>query len=996
MHKFTRFFFLLLAFQIAVSSCSSTKRRDEQGPIGKLWHNMNSHYNGYFNARELMTESLLTLDEQHVDNYTQRLEMFPFLAVDNASIVAEDMDVAIEKVAIVVKKHPYSNWVDDSYLLVGQAQLVKQDYESAEKTLRFLTTEFRPRPKRKKSKSRKAGTGEEETKGDDFKSRREVEASPEQDRKDRLRARKDAEKERDKVRKERTKERKKEKKAREQDRKARARARKKGIKLPPKARPDTSAITGLEDEPEPDVLDELGPVGMISIFNGSSNLDDKGESYGQKPDSYIVKHRPAYQEGRLWLAWTLIKRDNFDRAQLILEDMRADRGTFPEIRRKAMAVQAFLYIEQERLEEAIPYLEEAAEVANERNERARYYYIAGQLNQELSNPAAAASNFEEAIAARPNYELELGARLNLAQNAYLSGSGTPEDALKKLKRMAKEEKNIPYESQIYFSMAAIALRSDDQVAGKEYLRMALNSPSAGPVQQLEAYKLLGDLAYADNSYLPAKLYYDSTLTVMAKNDERFEGVTELRDKLEGIATLLQDITLKDSLLRIGLLPEEARNKWASDLFEAKRAAAAVPINPVVDAGRGRPQAPVLGNSSFFAYNTSVMKKGKRDFERRWGDRELTDNWRRGSAAREANIFNDAGDAPTEEAVQIVTEDEIKVLLNGIPTTESEQKTMQLQLSEHWFNLGREYRDRLEDLPKSLDAFETLNKEFPGAATQAESWYYQYLIHKQLGNTAKAAEFADKLDKGFRGSKYALLANEPGYADELLAKDNKLSREYEVAYSAFEKGDYKTAHELATKGRTTLIGQHPLKPRYALLLAMTTGNTQGRPAYVAALRQVVAQFSGTPEETRAKEILRLLGESGARLPGRNGRVGGGFKESMKELHYVLIVFNKKDIKLNDAKLSASEFNSKYNKLDRLRITNVYLGEDNDTPVLVMRRFKTGQAAVKYLDNAKEREKEFLNAGKFDYDIFAVSQSNYREILKSRSAVEYKEWYKENYK
>jgi hypothetical protein len=63
---------------------------------------------------------------------------------------------------------------------------------------------------------------------------------------------------------------------------------------------------------------------------------------------------------------------------------------------------------------------------------------------------------------------------------------------------------------------------------------------------------------------------------------------------------------------------------------------------------------------------------------------------------------------------------------------------------------------------------------------------------------------------------------------------------------------------------------------------------------------------------------------------------------------------------------------------------------------MRRFKTGQAAVKYLDNAKEREKEFLNAGKFDYDIFAVSQSNYREILKSRSAVEYKEWYKENYK
>ena len=119
---------------------------------------MNSHYNGYFNAKELMTESLLTLDEQHVDNYTQRLDMFPFLEVDNPSIVGEDMDIAIEKVAIVVKKHPYSNWVDDSYLLVGQAQLIKQDYESAEKTLRFMVNEFRPRPKRSKSKAKKGST----------------------------------------------------------------------------------------------------------------------------------------------------------------------------------------------------------------------------------------------------------------------------------------------------------------------------------------------------------------------------------------------------------------------------------------------------------------------------------------------------------------------------------------------------------------------------------------------------------------------------------------------------------------------------------------------------------------------------------------------------------------------------------------------------------------------------------------------------------------------
>ncbi|MEM6769358.1 MAG: hypothetical protein AAF597_02140, partial [Bacteroidota bacterium] len=481
-----------------------------------------------------------------------------------------------------------------------------------------------------------------------------------------------------------------------------------------------------------------------------------------------------------------------------------------------------------------------------------------------------------------------------------------------------------------------------------------------------------------------------------QNDDRYEQVSLLRDKLSGIAELIQDIEVKDSLLRIGTLPEAERNKWAEDLFEKQRAAAAVPTNPVAEVGGrpGRPSAPALGNSNFWAYNPSTLRKSKRDFERQWGDRPLSDDWRRGSAARE-DIFSDPSDGGnTEEDVQLVTEDEIAALLKGIPTTEPEQKTMNLKQAENWFNLGREYRDRLEDLPKAVEAFENLNRQYPASSTEAESWYYLYLIHKQLGNGAKADEYATKLRK-YKGSKFARLANEPGYAEELQSKNDKLTREYEAAYAAFEAGNYDKAHQLATKGRATLLGQHPLKPRYALLLAMTTGHTQGRPAYVAALRQVVSQFKDTPEETRAKEILRLLGETGARLPGRNGVVGGGFKESMKELHYVLIIFDDKDVKLNEAKLSAAEFNTKYNKLDRIRITNVYLGKENNKPVLVMRRFKTGADAMKYVNNAKERSKEFLSESKFTYTLIAVSQSNYREILKSRSAEEYIPWYRDNY-
>ncbi|WP_169435042.1 type IX secretion system periplasmic lipoprotein PorW/SprE [Neolewinella persica] len=997
MIKLTRFLLLLLAFQMAVSSCASTKRRDEQSALGKLWHNMNSHYNGYFNAKELMAETLMGIDDQHVDNYTQRLKMFPFLELQNTSAVATDLDVAIEKVAIVVKKHPYSNWVDDSYLLVGQAQLVKQDYESAEKTLRFMVNEFRPRPKRKKSKARKGAKDEPEEEA--YVSRRKVESNPAQDRKDRLRARKDAAKERDKLQKERAKAAKLRKKARDKERKERIRARKRGIKLPPRVRTDTSAVAGLENEPDIEEEEEdLGPVGMISIFNMTSDLGADGETYGKKPDSYLAKHRPAFQEGRLWLAWTLIKRDAFDQAQIILEDMRNNRGTFPDVRRRAMAVQAYLYLEQDELEKAIPYLEEAAAVAKERNERARFYYIAGQLYQELGQPSGAASAFEQTIAARPDYELELGARLNLAQNAFLSGSGSAEDALKKLGRMAKEDKNLPYESQILFSMAAVSLRNGDNAGGAAYLQQALASPSAGPVQRTEAYKLLGDLAYDQDNYLPAKLYYDTTLNVMDKGDLRYDVVTERRDQLTGIADALTDIQLKDSLLRIGMLPEPSRQKWATDLFERRRAEAARP-SPQPDPGGSRPRGPAVSNKSdFFAYNPQTVKRGKRDFERQWGDRSLTDNWRRSRSTETTTIFTDPGDTGTAapEEIKMVTEDEIKKLLEGIPTTEGEISTMTIQQSNNWFNLGREYRDQLENNAKSIEAFETLNTRYPGSNGEAESWYYQYVIHKEEGRMDKALVIARQLQNRYPGSKFEKLANEPGYAAELMAKENSETLEYEKAYRAFEDGDYKTAHEMAVKGRATLLGKHPLKARYALLLAMTTGNTQGRQAYINELRQVVSQFENTPEQSRAREILRLLGESGARIPGQaGGAIGGGFKETMKELHYILIVFDDFDTDLNEAKIKVSEFNVKYNKTDRLRTTNVYLGADNKTPVLVVRRLKSGETAKAYVDNAISREKEFLNAGKFNYKVYAVSQSNYREVLKARTVEGYDEWYRENY-
>lgn len=962
---------------------------------------MNAHYNGYFNAAEILEETVLLLDEQHVDNYNQRLDMFPYLATENPSVAYEELDRAVEKVTVVSRLHPYSNWTDDCYLLAGQAMFIKRDYESAEKTFRFLVNEYRPRPKRRKIKKNMSVEEIEEIreeKKEADESGPKVEKTVEQARRDRALDRKDAQKEREKIRKAREKERKKAQKEREKERKARAKARKKGIRIPRPVK-DTTTVAEPEEEPEEEVVanaDE-GPVGMISIFNKSQDLGLDDEPYGEKPGAQILKHRPAFQDGRLWLAWTLIKRDNFDQAQLVLTDLRNDRGTYSDVRRKALAVQAFLFLESGEEERAIPYLMEAGDAANDRNESARYFYIAGQLHQQLNEAGPAYAAFENVVKKKPEYALEFGARLNMAQNDFLSGSGSAEAAIKALEKMRKDDKNVLYESQLYFSMANIALRDGDRAAGMDYLQKAISSPSAQANNRVEAYSLLAQLNFENSDYLAAKLYYDSTLTFMPQNDLRYKDTKSRRDNLVDIAGYIQDIELKDSLLVLGALPEAERMKKAEELLTKQREAIREKANPSGPSGPGSGM-PAPGLSEYWAYDAREVRRAERDFERKFGDRQLEDDWRR-SQRTSADFFGD-GDEETglglDDGPLIVTEEEAAKLLEGVPVADADRDLMGLELQKAYFNLGRLYRNKLSDNGKTVQTLESMHQRFTKINDEAESWYYLYLAHTDLGNTSKANDYKTRLIEKWGDSKYAKILSDPNYLDKVRNEESSLERAYAAIYRDFEAGDFQKAYGASQKELSGLLGQHPLKPKYALLMAMASGNIEGKEAYVAALKQLVSQYPNTDEEKRAKEILRLLGVTGAALPaGMAANPGGNFKPGPNELHYMIIVFDSKDIDLNTAKIAVSDYNKKYHKLDRIGVTNVYLGRNNSTPVLVMRRFKNQAAAMEYYTGTTANKADFLSRTEVDYQLFPVSQSNYREILKARNVDGYADFFRENY-
>lgn len=934
--------------------------------LGELYHNTTAHYNGYFNAEELLAASFESLNTQHQDNYTQLLPMYKYVAAENPQSEAPNLDEAIKKVTVVVNLHRYSKWTDDCYLLVGKAQYLKQDYEAAEETFRYLVAEYSPEKMKEREKVSK-----QDKKVKKKKKKKKSRRGKKKSKKTKL----DKEKER----------------ALKDYKKAVKRAKKKGQKAPP--RPEILKRKSDREEEETAAVEEEN--------------EDKQEKEDDKPDNNdgLLKHRPAYQDGLLWLTRTMIERDNYDAAVAYMGQLENDGDTYPDIRGQLEAVRAYYHIHRKDYVQALPALEKAIDVEKDKKQRARYAFIMAQIFQMSGNAPGAYAAFEQALRLKPGYEMEFNCKLNMAQNAWASGSGSAYEARENLARLLKDAKNADYKDQIYFALAQIALKNGERAEAIANLELSLQHSRQNQAQRAESYLTLADLYYETEEYVQAKNYYDSTLLVLAATDNRYNRAQRLSTNLTEIAANIKVVELQDSLLRISRMSPQEKERLALDIkrkedelrrqqIAAKAAGAAglaaTPRRAIGGAGA------LQKESSFFAYDDRALKRGQREFERKWGNRPLEDNWRR-SNKRDATAFENVEEEEFFDTTSdILTEEEVDKLLGNVPKTEGEVAAANLKIQEALFNLGALYRERLQNLPKSIEMFETLNRRYPSNNYELDSWYQLYIIYDGLGNEPKAQEYANKILEKYQTSKYAMVIKNPAYAEELARENRLLNDYYNATYSAFTTGNYREAFEKSTSAKEKFGATNPYQPKFALLAAMSTGNLEGKDAYVQALREVVARYPDTDEQRRAKEILRLLGESSASLPGGAREEIEQFKVEDDALHYVIIVFKDKDSDLNKNKITVSDYNEKYHKLDRLRISNIYLGTDADSrlPILVLRRFKDKADAMKYYTGIQKNSGDFIPARE-NYEVFPVTQNNYREVLKEKSVENYRAFFQLNY-
>ncbi len=131
---------------IVLTSCSTKKNKWNR----RVYHNLTSHYNVWWNGDQSVKEGEKSLKEAVKDDYTAILPVFNYGTKENALSLNSNMDRAIEKASISIQRHSmrfggkeYVNWIDDSYLIMAQANFYKQEYIPARRTFDYVVNSYK-------------------------------------------------------------------------------------------------------------------------------------------------------------------------------------------------------------------------------------------------------------------------------------------------------------------------------------------------------------------------------------------------------------------------------------------------------------------------------------------------------------------------------------------------------------------------------------------------------------------------------------------------------------------------------------------------------------------------------------------------------------------------------------------------------------------------------------------------------------------------------------
>lgn len=662
------------------------------------------------------------------------------------------------------------------------------------------------------------------------------------------------------------------------------------IKKKPKKQPGKSSDPAYKewmkrDEYNPFLHNAWLMMGRSQYLNGDFLGAASTFFYISRHFSWLPK---TVTEARLWEARSYLAMDWLFEAETILRRVKPETDlTDGELKGLYYTSEADLLIKEKEWEKGAEMLRMAIPHVS-KPQRTRLNFLLGQVYSRAGKKDLAYKAFQAAGgSSSASYRTKFNARIK--QSEVFTG----EDIAKEvgaLRRMTRYDRNKEYLDQIYYAIGNLYLSRRDTTKAIENYELAVEKSTRSGIDKAMAQLTLGGLYYDRRLYAKAQPCYSEALPLIPDNYPDYAVLKRRSDVLDELAVYSQNVELQDSLLRLAAMTPEQQmkviEKLIADLKEKEKKEAEAAAREEFLANRGQDglqdqnnQVFTMnnGDDSWYFYNTATKNAGRTEFQRRWGNRKLEDDWRRRNkqtfsfndfgadttsgekAPEEGDVPADSVAAPDQEAMQKENDPHFpEYYLKQIPKTDLEKQTANDIIQEGLYNMGVILKDKMEDFPAAETEFETLLRRYPDNIYRLDAYYNLYLMFMRAGEMAKAERYRQLILTEFPDTKYGLALRDPDYIGSLRRMQEMEGQLYDQALDAYLDNDNAEVHALYS----TVSKDFPLSklmPKFMFLEALSYVTDRKPEEFKKTLMEMLERYPNTDLTEFASSYLKGLAQ-----------------------------------------------------------------------------------------------------------------------------------------
>ena len=634
-------------------------------------------------------------------------------------------------------------------------------------------------------------------------------------------------------------------------------------------------------------------MGRSQFYKGA--FDEAASTFAYMGRLYQTQ--PAiYAKSRAWLAKSYIEEGWLYDAEDVIRGMERDSIHW-SARKEWDYTYADYYIHTGDYAKAVPYLRRVIKHEMRRKQRAREWYLMGQLQAALGNKAEALKAYKKVVRQNPPYEIEFNARI--AMTEVLSGAQSKK-MIGRLKRMAASDKNKDYLDQVYYALGNIYMaRQDTANAISSYERGAAKATRSG-IEKGVLMLRLGDIYWDMERYGDAQCCYGEAIGMLDKERKDYEQLSERSKVLDQLVPYTNAVQLQDSLQELARMPEAERNaaidRTIAELKRKEReerrkqqeedAQQTISQNSGNNAAQNnRPNAAQQNqqnaNALWYFYNPMAVSQGKAAFEKLWGKRENADNWQRVNKTVVATMQDEPemsqeqldsiahAEAVADSLAQIADSAQNdphrrEYYLAQIPFTKEQVDASNKVIEDGLFNSGVIFKDKLDNLPLAEKQLIRLVSAYTDYERLADAYYHLYLLYMRKGDAPTADTYVARLKKEYPENEWTILLSDPHFVENArfgAAVEDSL---YASTYDAFKAARYKeVAANVKVSTQRFPLGAN--RDKFVFIGGLGKLNEGDADGCLKDMKTVVEKYPQSGVATMAGMIVKGVGE-GRRLRG----------------------------------------------------------------------------------------------------------------------------------